>query len=85
MARKLIHVFAVPSPAEVAGRIRAERERLGITQSDAARMLGIARGTYRQLEVEANPQLGTLFELVTRVGMDFKNIAPELFGKGGKR
>lgn len=75
-----------PRPSEVAARIRAERERLGISQYEAARLLGVARGTYCQLETTANPQLSTLIALAEALGADLHAIAPELFGRGpGKK
>ena len=71
-----------PKPSEIARRIRAERERLGISQLDAARRLKVQRNSYRQLEVTANPTLGTMIGLVTELGFDPRSIAPELFGGG---
>jgi transcriptional regulator with XRE-family HTH domain len=62
-----------------AERIRAERVRLGITQTQAADRLGIRRGTYAQLETTANPQASTLIGLVRELGMDPGALVPELF------
>lgn len=67
-----------PDPSAVAARIRAERERLGISIHEAARRLGINRNSYKQYEVTANPQLSTLIALVSVLGMDLDRIAPEL-------
>ena len=70
-----------PRPTLVAARIRAERERLGLSQAEAARRLDVRRTTYKNLESVANPQLSTLLSLV-ELGMDLRAIAPELFPAG---
>lgn len=67
-----------PEPTVVAARIRGERERLGLTQDQAAMKLGISRSTYKQLERAANPQLSTLLGLVDQLGMRPTAILPEL-------
>jgi transcriptional regulator with XRE-family HTH domain len=63
----------------VAGRIRAERQRLGLSQPEVAERLGVSRASYKNIECVANPQLSTLVALVKVVGMDLSAIAPELF------
>lgn len=68
-----------PKPSEMADRIRRERERLGLSQEACARLIGVSRNTYRQLETTANPQLSTLIALTQEVGMKPKALAPELF------
>lgn len=65
-------------PVVTARLIRAERIRLGLTQDQAAARLGVSRGTYRQLEERANPQLETLRALQS-AGYDIRRIAPWLF------
>lgn len=72
-----------PAPSALAGRIRAERVRLGLSQSAAAERLGVGRHSYRQLEVTANPQVSRLLELVRDVGMDARALLPELFDGDG--
>jgi transcriptional regulator with XRE-family HTH domain len=67
-----------PLPSVMADRIRAERKRLGLTQEQAAKGLGIARATYKNLENVANPQCSTLLGL-KNLGMDPKALLPELF------
>jgi transcriptional regulator with XRE-family HTH domain len=69
-----------PLPSVVAGRIRAERLRLGLSQGEVAARLGTTRTAYKNLECVANPQLSTLVGLVTVVGMDLDALAPELRG-----
>jgi len=60
-------------------RIRSERERLGLTQVEAAEQLGMARGSYAQLESgrTVDPRLSTIAALV-RAGYRLRAIAPEL-------
>jgi transcriptional regulator with XRE-family HTH domain len=59
-------------------RLRAERSRLGLTQEQAAELLGVGRGSYRQLEEDRrDPRLSTLVRLVG-AGYRIKAIAPEL-------
>jgi transcriptional regulator with XRE-family HTH domain len=75
-----------PPPAEVAARIKAERVRLGLSQEECARRLGVTRTSYRQLEETANPQLSRVIALVELLGMDGRTLAPELtHGTHGKR
>jgi transcriptional regulator with XRE-family HTH domain len=68
-----------PPPSVVADRIRAERIRLGLSVAGAARMLGVGRLSYLQLERGANPQYSTLVALVEVLGMDPRAVAVELF------
>lgn len=74
-----------PAPEILAGRIKAERERLGLTKTEAARRLGVARESYAQLEVAANPHLSMVFSLVEMIGMEARALLPELCGRGPKR
>ena len=67
-----------PGPGVIAARIKAERERIGLTQEAAARLLGVTRGSYQQYEQVTSPRLHTLVAL-KRNGFDLRRIAPELF------
>jgi transcriptional regulator with XRE-family HTH domain len=67
-----------PPAVDVAARIKAERQRLGLSQDECARRLGITRSSYRQLEETANPQLSRVIALVELLGMDGRVLAPEL-------
>lgn len=59
-------------------RLRSERARLGLTQSEAAELLGVGRGSYRQLEEDRiDPRLSTVVRLI-KAGYRLKAIAPEL-------
>lgn len=69
-----------PSTVELGRRVRAERERLGLSQSEAARRLGLSRGSYRQIEAVTVLQYGVMVALVRDLGMDRAALAPELFG-----
>ena len=77
-ARKPRKTKPAPTTAE---RIRAERERLGLTISEAARRLAMRPDSYPQLEGAkgraANPSLDTLCKLV-RNGYRLEAIAPDL-------
>lgn len=68
-----------PSTSTVAARLIAERQRLGLSQEEAAAKLGMARGSYKSYEQTANPQLLRLIDFVRVLGMDLRAIAPELF------
>jgi transcriptional regulator with XRE-family HTH domain len=76
---RLAQVQGRPSTAELGRRIKAERERLGLSQSEAARRLKISRGSYRQIEDVTVLQYGVLVALVRDLGMDPKALARELF------
>jgi transcriptional regulator with XRE-family HTH domain len=64
----------------LADRIRAERERLGLSQEEAAHKLSVSRFTYQQLETAANPPASTLLALVRVLGMDLAALLPEVTG-----
>lgn len=70
-----------PDTAELGRRVRAERERLGITQGEAARRLGVSRGSYRQIETVTVLQYGVLVALVCDLGMKLEVLAPEIAGR----
>lgn len=79
MPRVLVHHG--PAPEILAARIKAERERLGLTRTAAAERLGVHRRSYDQLERSANPTIVTLFALIEVLGMRPKSLLPELYGK----
>ena len=60
-------------------RVRAERSRLGLTQVQAADLLGVRQQTYAQLESrpDTDPRLSTLVRLVG-AGYRLRVLAPEL-------
>jgi transcriptional regulator with XRE-family HTH domain len=60
-------------------RVVAERQRLGLTQEEAAMAIDVSRNTYKRLErATRDPHLSTLAKLV-RAGFRLEAIAPELF------
>ena len=66
-------------PTDFPARVRQERERLGLTQSAAAELLGIRQQTYSQIErlPSRDIRLSTLVRLVG-AGYRLRVIAPEL-------
>ena len=60
-------------------RIRSERARLGLSQSEAAERAGMTREQYKHLEIRAGKdvRVSTLARLV-RAGYSLQAIAPEL-------
>jgi transcriptional regulator with XRE-family HTH domain len=68
-----------PSTAALAARVRAERERLGLSQTEAAHRLHVSRQSYAQIESVTVMQYGVLLALIRDLGMDPKTLAPELF------
>jgi transcriptional regulator with XRE-family HTH domain len=61
-------------------RICAERIRLGLSPEACAEALGISLGHWMKIEEWTNPQLAQLVPLSDHLGMDLRNIVPELFG-----
>ena len=72
-------------PALVAARIKAERNRLGLSVGQCGEMLGVDRTSYYELEKVGNPQYARLVELIQVLGFDLKTIAPELFPPARRR
>jgi transcriptional regulator with XRE-family HTH domain len=63
---------------DLRGRIKAERERLGLSIHDAALVLEMSRQSYRQLERKtADPRISTIRRLVEH-GWRFDELAPEI-------
>ena len=70
------------TPATIGQRIRGERLRLGLTQQQLADRIGIARGSYRQIEAGTDLHLSTLFALAY-AGVRLKVIIGELLMMDG--
>lgn len=68
-----------PSRVELGRRIAAERERLGLSAREVARLLHVSHTSYQQMEGPTTLQYGVLLALVRDVGMSPKALAPELF------
>jgi transcriptional regulator with XRE-family HTH domain len=77
---------SIPGPYQLdtAARIKSERTRLGLSQAEAARRLGIPRPSYQLLERHANPLLGTMTDLVEVLGMDPTVLFPRLMPRRRK-
>lgn len=75
---------AAPSPggldralgaSKVGGRLRAERERLGISLRELARRVGVSPSLVSQIELDrVNPSVSTLYALVTELGMTMSDV-----------
>jgi transcriptional regulator with XRE-family HTH domain len=66
--------------ADFGSRLRSERLRLRLSQTEVADLLGVRQQTYASLENRRNsdPRLSTLARLVG-IGFQLKSIAPALF------
>jgi transcriptional regulator with XRE-family HTH domain len=74
---------AAPTPefeaSKVGSRLRAERERLGISLRELARRVGVSPSLVSQIELDrVNPSVSTLYALVTALGMTMSDV----FGDG---
>jgi transcriptional regulator with XRE-family HTH domain len=66
--------------SKVGGRLRAERERLGISLRELARRVGVSPSLVSQIELDrVNPSVSTLYALVTELGMTMSDV----FGDSG--
>jgi len=70
----------VSTPAsKVGNRLRAERERRGISLRELARRVGVSPSLVSQIELDrVNPSVSTLYSLVTELGMTMSDV----FGDG---
>jgi transcriptional regulator with XRE-family HTH domain len=56
--------------SQIGARLRAERERLGISLRELARRVGVSPSLVSQIELDrVNPSVSTLYALVTELGM----------------
>jgi len=63
------------SKVEVGNRLRAERERLGISLRELARRVGVSPSLVSQIELDrVNPSVSTLYGLVTELGMTMSDV-----------
>jgi transcriptional regulator with XRE-family HTH domain len=71
---------------DVPRRLRAERERRGISLRELARRLGISPSAISQIETgRARPSVATLWAIVTELGMSLDDLfAPEGEAAGGR-
>ena len=61
--------------SRVGSRLRAERERLGISLRELARRVGVSASLVSQIELDrVNPSVSTLYALVTELGMTMSDV-----------
>lgn len=66
--------------SKVGNRLRAERERLGISLRELARRVGVSPSLVSQIELDrVNPSVSTLYALVKELGMTMSDV----FGDSG--
>jgi transcriptional regulator with XRE-family HTH domain len=64
--------------APIGARLRTERERLGISLRELARRVGVSPSLVSQIELDrVNPSVGTLYALVTELGMTMSDVFGE--------
>ncbi|HET7808433.1 MAG TPA: helix-turn-helix domain-containing protein [Gaiellaceae bacterium] len=69
---------AVVGASKVGGRLRAERERLGISLRELARRVGVSPSLVSQIELDrVNPSVSTLYALVTELGLTMSDVFGE--------
>jgi transcriptional regulator with XRE-family HTH domain len=61
--------------SKVGARLRAARERLGISLRELARRVGVSPSLVSQIELDrVNPSVSTLYALVTELGMTMSDV-----------
>ena len=61
--------------SKVGSRLRAERERLGISLRELARRVGVSPSLVSQIELDrVNPSVSTLYALVTALGVTMSDV-----------
>src|SRR3954453_9045068 len=61
--------------SKVGGRLRATRERQGISLRELARRVGVSPSLVSQIELDrVNPSVSTLYALVTELGMTMSDV-----------
>jgi transcriptional regulator with XRE-family HTH domain len=66
---------ATPLGATIAGALKRERERTGLSLTELARRAGIAKSTLSQLEAgDGNPSVETLWSLGVALGVPFSRL-----------
>lgn len=62
-------------PSKVGRRLRAQRERLGISLRELARRIGVSPSLVSQIELDrVNPSVSTLYALVTSLGLTMSDV-----------
>lgn len=73
------HAAGCPTPSELGARVRAAREAVGLSQTEAGRRLKISQQTYAARETTTSLTYPTLLEMVRVLGYDPRILCPELF------
>src|SRR3954453_16510266 len=61
--------------SKVGGRLRATRERQGISLRELARRIGVSPSLVSQIELDrVNPSVSTLYALVTELGVTMSDV-----------
>jgi transcriptional regulator with XRE-family HTH domain len=62
-------------PSKVGSRLRAERERRGVSLRELARRVGVSPSLVSQIELDrVNPSVSTLYALVTELGVTMSDV-----------
>lgn len=62
-------------PSKIGGRLRAEREKRGVSLRELARRVGVSPSLVSQIELDrVNPSVSTLYSLVTELGMTMSDV-----------
>jgi transcriptional regulator with XRE-family HTH domain len=64
-----------PEPTQIGSRLRAQRERLGLTLREVARRIGVSASLISQIERDkVNPSVSTLYALVRELGLTMGDL-----------
>jgi len=67
-----------PTPDEMGQRLRSVREARGISLRSLAKLIGVSPAFVSQVELgKASPSVGTLYALVTALGLSLDDVMPE--------
>jgi transcriptional regulator with XRE-family HTH domain len=65
----------LPEPSRIGERLRAERQRAGLTVREVARRIGVSPSLISQIERDkVNPSVSTLWSLVTVLGLQMGDL-----------
>jgi transcriptional regulator with XRE-family HTH domain len=77
-ARERRSLAGIPSPSELAARVRAAREAAGLTAAEAGAILGISQQSYSERERSTNLPYPMALELIRSLGYDPAILYPEV-------
>jgi len=64
-----------PELDELGARLRAERDRIGLSQRELARRVGLSASLISQIETgQSKPSVGTLYAVVTELGISIDSL-----------